>query len=67
VSDWFASTAANPSGIDATLAVAAGWLVVAPFLTLAVPSVRSLTADGHEPVEPRVADEVQPVAVGDDR
>ncbi len=77
--DWFVSIAANPLGqavsgpaagaigIDATLAVAAGWLAAAPFLTLAIPSIRSLTADRHEPVEPRVADEVQAAAVGDDR
>jgi MFS family permease len=77
--DWFVSTAANPLGqsvsgpvagaigIDATLAVAAGWLAVAPFLTLAIPSIRSLTADRHEPVEPRVPDEVEAAAVGDDR
>jgi MFS family permease len=77
--DWFVSTAANPLGqavsgpaagaigIDATLAVAAGWLAAAPFLTLAIPSIRSLTADRYEPVEPRVADEVEAAAVGDDR
>jgi len=79
VYDWFVSTAANPLGqsvsgpvagaigIDATLAVAAGWLAAAPFLTLAIPSIRSLTADRDEPVEARVADEVEAVAVGDDR
>jgi MFS family permease len=77
--DWFVSTAANPLGqavsgpaagaigIDATLAVAAGWLAAAPFLTLAIPSIRSLAADGHEPVEARVADQIEAAAVGDDR
>jgi len=52
--DWFVSTVANPLGqassgpiagvigIDATLAVAAGWLAAAPFLTLAIPSIRHL-------------------------
>jgi MFS family permease len=76
--DWFVSTAANPLGqalsgpaagaigIDATLAVAAGWLAAAPFLTLAIPSIRSLTADGYESIEPRVADEVEAPPVGDD-
>jgi MFS family permease len=76
--DWFVSTAANPLGqalsgpaagaigIDATLAVAAGWLAAAPFLTLAIPSIRSL-ADRYEPVEPRVPDEVEPVTVRHDR
>ena len=43
------------------------WLAAAPFLTLAIPSIRSLTADRDEPVEARVADEVEAVAVGDDR
>ena len=77
--DWFVSTAANPLGqavcgpaagaigIDATLAVAAGWLAAAPFLTLAIPSIRSLTADRHEAVEPGVADQIEAAAVGDDR
>jgi MFS family permease len=58
--DWFLSTAANPLGqalsgpaagaigIDATLAVAAGWLAAAPFLTLAIPSIRHLR-DGARP------------------
>jgi len=76
--DWFVSTAANPLGqsvsgpvagaigIDATLAVVAGWLAVGPLLTLAVPSIRSLT-DRYEPVESRVPDEVEPVTVRDDR
>jgi MFS family permease len=52
--DWFVSTAANPAGqalagpiaggigIDAALAMGAGWLFVAPFLVLAIPSVRHL-------------------------
>jgi MFS family permease len=52
--DWFVSTAANPAGqalagpiaggigIDAALAAAAGWLLAAPFLVLAIPSVRHL-------------------------
>jgi MFS family permease len=52
--DWFVSIAANPVGqalsgpaagaigIDATLAVAAGWLAAAPFLTLAIPGIRHL-------------------------
>jgi len=52
--DWFVSTVANPLGqassgpiagvigIDATLAAAAGWLAAAPFLTLAIPSIRHL-------------------------
>jgi MFS family permease len=58
--DWFVSTAANPLGqavsgpaagaigIDATLAVAAAWLAAAPFLTLAIPSIRHLR-DGARP------------------
>jgi MFS family permease len=58
--DWFVSTAANPLGqavsgpaagaigIDTTLAVAAGWLAAAPFLTLAIPSIRHLR-DGARP------------------
>jgi MFS family permease len=55
--DWFVSTAANPAGqalagpiaggigIDAALAVGAGWLLAAPFLVLAIPSVRGLRDD----------------------
>ena len=58
--DWFVSIAANPLGqsvsgpvagaigIDAALAVAAGWLAAAPFLTLAIPSIRHLR-DGARP------------------
>jgi MFS family permease len=56
--DWFVSTAAQPLGqalsgpaagaigIDTTLAVAAGWLVAAPFLALSIPSIRRLRDDG---------------------
>jgi MFS family permease len=59
--DWFVSTAANPLGqavtgpaagaigIGATLTVAAGWLAAAPFLTLAIPSIRHLRDAGASP------------------
>jgi MFS family permease len=58
--DWFVSLAANPAGqalsgpaagaigVDTTLAVAAGWLAVSPFLTLSIPGIRHLR-DGARP------------------
>jgi MFS family permease len=58
--DWFVSTAANPVGqsvagptagaigIETTLGIAAGYFVAAPFLVLAIPSVRHLR-DGANP------------------
>ena len=58
--DWFVSTAANPVGqavagptagaigIEPTLGIAATWFLAAPFLVLAIPSVRHLR-DGANP------------------